>query len=620
MQFRVCSCFALFLVQLSLWLVAAYEETFYGSITADNIYYAYITIPRHSFSVSTTITIEKGQSTAYQDIKPKVLMRYNGVPTPSLYDDILDFPTDGSNAITLIDNQPTASILYLGIWGGELLHSYRYFSGSPVPVSVIIQSTIQICENDFAYYNPSSMVCESMVPLITVQQSSSSSSRASDTNQDDPASDGDNGYVKILGDQIRFTASQNLTGSLTAAKSYSMIIPSNLHTLVLELQPKFDSFIPLLCIDDDQDTSVHWTSQMELFLDQSDEEMNYYSVSSQNITLNAFCNFSSPADLLTLKVPLPLPGIWILRVSTVLYGLADPSQMNRIQNNATMDLVLSSNYELNYNLASNTEFSSYLNHPQLGYSIAMMKSVYLDPAYLSYTATHLWDYPPNPLIGPKGMLFLVPFMNSDKAQLLPNGRAFQLVLKFDYSLEVGSSALQSSPIVDLEAMLADYLKTKKQYVVSCRMGNLPFNPNPAYYEGGEDPDLTEKEYLLRQSLNAFELLTQEAQLLNSFPLSSLKPTAHNTSVISIRVVYKWTLLYPAIPMTTTDVTNDNLFLLLTEDDSSSSSTTSLAEGIEITGRKAMMNVVLGFCPPDSCAHGICFVESNYFPTSVCYCK
>ena len=64
-----------------------------------------------------------------------------------------------------------------------------------------------------------------------------------------------------------------------------------------------------------------------------------------------------------------------------------------------------------------------------------------------------------------------------------------------------------------------------------------------------------------------------------------------------------------------DMFNNNIYLLLTEDSAPISN-----DAVTVLSRKATMNVVIGYCPPDTCEHGLCYVESGYLTTSMCYCK
>ena len=66
------------------------------------------------------------------------------VPTLANYDasyDIPDFPA----ALEVLDDSPSESILYIGVWGGALLNSFKYFTGSPMLADFELVVDITAC-------------------------------------------------------------------------------------------------------------------------------------------------------------------------------------------------------------------------------------------------------------------------------------------------------------------------------------------------------------------------------------------------------------------------------------------------------------------------------------------
>jgi hypothetical protein len=128
LSFVICSCTS--------------ARSFFGYFTDDSISYSSITIPAASLSVDISIwTSSTKRSPSY------VILGINRVPTISDFDAIFKLPPNGE-VFQLSDHSPSKSVLYIGVWGGEMLHSYRYFGGSPTYYSTLVYSEIEMCNTD----------------------------------------------------------------------------------------------------------------------------------------------------------------------------------------------------------------------------------------------------------------------------------------------------------------------------------------------------------------------------------------------------------------------------------------------------------------------------------------
>lgn len=128
------------------------KQQFTGSVAIDNIAYNIIVVPRHAKYISIDIWANK-----FIDSPPVVFLKYNGYPTLLNYDDMFIMPKTPLE-LTLLDGSPTESFLYIGIWGGKLLHSYRYFAGTPEDIVYGIESTIESCDDQLMNGDDCSML------------------------------------------------------------------------------------------------------------------------------------------------------------------------------------------------------------------------------------------------------------------------------------------------------------------------------------------------------------------------------------------------------------------------------------------------------------------------------
>ena len=123
-------------------LTSSARSTFYGYVSDDTIAYTKIPITTTTQRLSLYVWCEP---TTGSESQRQVLIGVNRVPTIANYDSIIALPRNGE-IVSIVDESPIDSILYIGIWGGEMLHSYRYFGGSPVYTTVAVIADVVQCD------------------------------------------------------------------------------------------------------------------------------------------------------------------------------------------------------------------------------------------------------------------------------------------------------------------------------------------------------------------------------------------------------------------------------------------------------------------------------------------
>ena len=159
-----------------LWLLLLVSSecgrtTFYGYVSDDTITYTKITIPATARQL---VLIFWCEPTTHRESQRQVVIGVNRVPTVSRYDVKYALPR-GGELTTITENFPEESILYIGVWGGKMLHSYRYFGGSPVYTTVAVVADIALCDTE----TQREFAC-TVQPQISFLQSSSYVSRIDD--------------------------------------------------------------------------------------------------------------------------------------------------------------------------------------------------------------------------------------------------------------------------------------------------------------------------------------------------------------------------------------------------------------------------------------------------------
>jgi hypothetical protein len=112
-------------------------------LSDDTIAYTKIAIPATTQMQHIYLWCEP---TSNGETQRHVMFGVNRIPTIDNYDSIIALPTTGE-VYSLLDEFPVDSTLYLGLWGGEMLHSYRYFGGFPVYTAVGVVADVSTCDS-----------------------------------------------------------------------------------------------------------------------------------------------------------------------------------------------------------------------------------------------------------------------------------------------------------------------------------------------------------------------------------------------------------------------------------------------------------------------------------------
>jgi hypothetical protein len=122
---------------------SSFRTTFYGYVSDDTIAYTKVSIPATAQRLILYVWCEPTTSSESQR---QVLIGINRVPTLGSYDSIIALPTNGE-VLSIVEDSPVDSVLYIGLWGGEMLHSYRYFGGAAVYSSVAVVADVVQCDS-----------------------------------------------------------------------------------------------------------------------------------------------------------------------------------------------------------------------------------------------------------------------------------------------------------------------------------------------------------------------------------------------------------------------------------------------------------------------------------------
>lgn len=112
----------------------SYEQVFFTEVTSDGIAFTSVTVPA---GLQTIVLRLAALPAAFT---PKLLMRKDGVPSETVFDAQFDIPSM-PGSLLLVERSPAPCVLHFGIFGGDLLHSHRYFAGSPVSTVVGLWTT-----------------------------------------------------------------------------------------------------------------------------------------------------------------------------------------------------------------------------------------------------------------------------------------------------------------------------------------------------------------------------------------------------------------------------------------------------------------------------------------------
>ena len=271
------------------------KEEYTGLIQRDNIVYNVIVIPRHAKYVRIDIWANKFET------PPFVFFKYDGLPTIRDYDDIFELP-ESPLELSLVDGAPTEALLYIGIWGGALLHSYRYFAGSAIDVVYGIESTIESCDDQMMY--------------------------------------GDNCIMLDKLESSIHGSISNFTLNLDSSRTFALNIPNGLEDVSIQVSLDNDElkslcYMYLNTINENIDKSVITELIAYVYLGQIDEDLDggkqHFPISLDNL-----CNNNRFADLgnkpvINLNLMLPIAGTW--KVTILLFKSSIQSDFSNNDNN-----------------------------------------------------------------------------------------------------------------------------------------------------------------------------------------------------------------------------------------------------------------------------------------------
>ena len=206
-------------------------ESFYGEVIADELLYLAVHVPRFAQSVAINIWSEVSLTS-----DAKILLRYDALPTLEEFDAEYTIP-QLPEALTILDKQPTQSVLYMAIYGGVELHSYRYFAGSPSYTLIGVETKIDSCQTELEI-GPD---CE-LIEMLPISNIGSSVAK----------------HIDLEGDYAVF----------------ALTIPHNLEAAVVDISYQLPELKTLLCPSSGEVPNGSIVLTADFYLDQPNEDYN----------------------------------------------------------------------------------------------------------------------------------------------------------------------------------------------------------------------------------------------------------------------------------------------------------------------------------------------------------
>lgn len=284
--------FLLFFFSLDV-LIEGYQEIYRGNIRADDISYTSVIIPE------STDLVEIKIKTVTSLYNPQLIFRYNGLPSPSKFDISFNISTFKKDDLVFRLLNPPESKLFIGIWGGEMLHSYRFFAGSPIISPIQITSTV----------SSAAILSKQVISIDELQR------------------------MPLILQNFEYS-DYHLIYFPCCLQSFGIEVNFNLvQNLIFTLPDIYFN----------EQSSIQITVKIEMYLDKNSPK--YYFISMQNFTLSPHRYIPSPN---ILEIQAPLPGIWNLKIDM---SLNTKQELNSILNNSIISL--NPVYEQLNNLANN---------------------------------------------------------------------------------------------------------------------------------------------------------------------------------------------------------------------------------------------------------------------------
>jgi hypothetical protein len=529
-----------------------YEDSIGGAIPADNIFISSVAIPRNAIKVDIEIWVDLSNG-----IHPSIILKYDSLPSIESHDKQIVY-TDTASKIIIQDLNPTSSILYIGIWGGELLHSYRYFAGSATYTPVGITVTTEVCANSFQFSNEDCKV----FPTFAL----------------------DTGSNFLFSKQIFMTTANHSDSGCSHLDSFSLMIPTD----VSDFELVFNVFLHPTArqINTTHLASYSVTLKVELYLDQLNEEANYYF--NQTILTPAVGDETKDIEgIAKLSVILPLSGLWRLRYQ-ILVNSTETTDGQGMEMNQLPDMKIVYSFDTTSRPSSSSA----------DYSLLPLSSFLTETGNTVYTTFNPVHYP---LQESRPAVFAINYQNK-LTDWITNGQSLQIVLKMDYDL------LVFNPKNTNISTTANFLRTIQEdsdFIISGRIGNYPFPPvsfrnDDVFYQGQ----------------NSFEYLSSEAT--TSVRVKPFRSQEDGQILMRYRVKFSWTILHPVLE----NLKDYNqLYLLLSEDVRNNHQSVASNDDWIVRNRTiSTFQVVTGYCLPNTCGHGTCTLQAYTITTSVCLCK
>lgn len=293
------------------------KERYFGKFDEDTMIYHVISIPYNAYDLKIRVWIDKipKHSEFSASAAPKLLLKYDGLPTLASHDGSFAIPLH-PNSLLISDSSPDMAQLYVGVWGGKLLHSNRYFAGSPSNIDFGIEVVATICEGVFNenechphVFLPLTVLTASVSDLVSIQ-------------------DGESGLVgsRLIENQSgsQRIFSQGVFVTVGRPFVFSLNIPPALELVIVTMTIRTTEMQTLCSVD-----SLNATRRLFMHV-YRDEDDNEYDNGSEYLDINCLTScrriisadetsgtgsqlVCQPADL-QLAIEFPLNGFWNLYV------------------------------------------------------------------------------------------------------------------------------------------------------------------------------------------------------------------------------------------------------------------------------------------------------------------
>ncbi len=547
----------------------AWTDKFAGIVSSDQIIYTTVKIPSHAVKVDLTVWATPSS------LNPIVLFRYDGIPTPTIYDAKYSLPSVPLK-VRLVDDEPTASQLYIGIWGGELLHSYRYFAGSPVFTTVGVTTVIESCPSNI-FIAPT---CRDLAPLAPLHLKS----------------------LTTTTDQSNIS----LLVAFNTTSTFTMIVPENVQTYRMMFNYYPDNTEK--CQESGMNTRVFYMIA-EMYLDQPLEDENYlrqiFVVDAESICSRQ----SGNPNWEILEMRYPLPGQWIARIS---FKSMKEESFTELRVSVKTDMTpLNATY-----ISFPNNNKALLQHIETPLVVAILatdrtssgdSSIYYRSQYLTFPMNDIFTSSFNDSSMNHRLIYAAP-LDSHKDQLIIGGGVeIQLHLRF----KIAKSSFTTNK-ADIEEQLENWLQKilSNPLQLIGRVGNIPQSieeeVSTSYTTSGSNSPFTN---ISIYSENAFIIHSDDSK--KSWYIT----TSRDSLSYELQCQYVWTIMKPRLPQLE-DASSRFLYItVLSFNDGIFDDAIRFQVSSDIA-----LEMTFTACPVNACVHGVCTIQDGDIPTSQCICR